>query len=86
MKEEKIMSEYDERSYEQVEWKINQRPFYQKVRLEIDQLRELDAKLAQALKIAEGSREETLRVIQDARNHVDDELLVATEIWNGRLG
>lgn len=80
------MSDHDERFYEQVEWKINQKPFYQKLRLEIDQLRELDAKLAQALKIAEGSREETIRVIQDAKNHVDDELLAATEIWNARLG
>ena len=30
------MSDYDERSYEQLEWKVNQRPFYRKLRQEID--------------------------------------------------
>lgn len=84
------MSDHDERLYErfceEVERRVNQSPFYQKLHQEIDQLRELEAKLAQALKIAEGSHEKTIRVIQDAKDHVDDELLAATEIWNARLG
>ena len=71
---------------ERVEQEINEMPFYKRLRQGIDHLRELDAKLAQALEIAEGLHEETRRVIEDAKKHVVEELQGATEIWDNRMG
>ena len=75
-----------EQLYERVVQEVNRMPFFQKLHPRINQYREITGHLAQALEIAEGLHEGTIRVIRDAKSHVDEELQAATEMWNERLG
>jgi hypothetical protein len=56
--------------------------FYERLNQEINQLREIYGKLAEAREIAEGLQEDTIGIIDAAKDHVGRELEAATEIWN----
>jgi hypothetical protein len=60
--------------------------FYERLNQEINQLREIYGKLAEAREIAEGLQEGTLGVIDAAKDHVRRELEAATEILNDGVG
>ena len=59
--------------------------FYERLNQEINQLREIYHKLAEAREIAEGLQEGTIEVIDAAKDHVVREFVAATKIWDGRL-
>lgn len=75
-----------EQLYERVVQEVNRMPFYQELRQRINQYCVITGHLGQALEMAEGLHEGTIRVIRDAKSHVDEELQAATEMWNDRLG
>jgi hypothetical protein len=60
--------------------------FYEQLNQEINQLREIYGKLAEAREIAEGLQEGTIGVIDAAKDHVRRELEAATEILNDGVG
>jgi hypothetical protein len=59
--------------------------FYEQLNQEINQLRQIYHKLAEAREIAEGLQEGTIEIIDAAKDHVCREFVAATEIWDGML-